>query len=258
MLRTRPSRQGRSGLNPYADFVMQTDDSLGQLLRTLEEHRLAQNTLVIFTSDNGCAPQSDFPALLAKGHNPSHVFRGRKADIWDGGHRVPLIVRWPGKVRPGSTSDRLVSLVDFMATAAEIVGAKLPDNVAEDSVSILPVLLGKADKPVREALVHHSILGKFSIRQDRWKLVLCRGSGGWSFPLDPQAAKQGLPRLQLYDMATDIGEQHNVQADHPDVVQRLTALLEKYVTQGRSTPGVPQKNDTSVDIWKASIVTKFR
>ncbi len=253
-----PQWQGRSGLNPYADFVMQTDDSLGQLLRTLEEHRLAQNTLVIFTSDNGCAPQSDFPALLAKGHNPSHVFRGRKADIWDGGHRVPLIVRWPGKVRPGSTSDRLVSLVDFMATAAEIVGAKLPDNVAEDSVSILPVLLGKADKPVREALVHHSILGKFSIRQDRWKLVLCRGSGGWSFPLDPQAAKQGLPRLQLYDMATDIGEQHNVQADHPDVVQRLTALLEKYVTQGRSTPGVPQKNDTSVDIWKASIVTKFR
>mgnify|MGYP003739594485 FL=1 len=144
----------------------------------------------------------------------------------------------------------MVSLVDFMATCAEIVGEKLPDNAAEDSVSLLPALLGKAGKPLREALVHHSIDGKFSIRQGRWKLELCPGSGGWSQPRDPQAIKQGLPKMQLYDMTADIGEQKNLQAAHPEVVRRLTALLERYVADGRSTPGKPQKNDVPVDLWK--------
>ncbi len=242
--------QGRSGLNFYADFVMQTDACIGQVARALDEHGLAGNTLLIVTSDNGCSPEADFPALLAKGHNPSHVLRGHKADIWDGGHRVPLVVRWPDKVRPGSTCDELVSLVDFMATAADIVGATLPANAAEDSVSILPALLGKTGKPLREALVHQSIDGKFSIRQGRWKLELCPGSGGWSRPRDPEAIQRGLPRVQLYDMTRDVGEQRNLQAEHPDVVKRLTALLEKYVAEGRSTPGAPQQNDVSVDLWK--------
>lgn len=242
--------QGRSGINPYADFVMQVDDSLGQLLRALDEHRLADNTLLFFTSDNGCSPVADFPALLAKGHNPSYVLRGHKADIWDGGHRVPFIVRWPGKVRAGSTSNQLVSLVDFTATCADLLEVKLPDNAAEDSVSLLSVLLGRADKPVREALVHHSISGKFSIRQGQWKLELCPGSGGWSQPRDPQAVKQGLPSLQLYDMTQDIGERRNLQAERPEVVKRLLTLLEKYVADGRSTPGAPQKNDGVIDLWK--------
>jgi arylsulfatase A-like enzyme len=242
--------QGRSGLNPYADFVMQTDASIGQIARALDEHGLAGNTLLIVTSDNGCSPEADFPALLAKGHNPSHVLRGHKADIWDGGHRVPLVVRWPGKVRPGSTSDELVSLVDFMATAAEITGARLPDNAAEDSVSSLPVLLGKTSKPLREALVHQSIDGKFAIRQGPWKLELCPGSGGWSRPRDPEAIKRGLPRVQLYDMTSDVGEQRNLEAEHPDVVKRLTALLGEYVAEGRSTPGARQHNDVRIDLWK--------
>ena len=170
---------------------MQTDATLGAVMRALDEQGIADNTLLIFTSDNGCSPQADFPALLAKGHNPSHVLRGHKADIWDGGHRVPFVVRWPAKVKAGTSCDQLVSLVDFMATCASITGTKLPDNAAEDSVSILPALLGTADRPLREALVHHSINGRFSIRQGSWKLELCPGSGGWSVPNDQQAAKTG-------------------------------------------------------------------
>ncbi|MGQ9574793.1 MAG: sulfatase family protein [Thermoguttaceae bacterium] len=245
-----PPWQGQSRLNPYGDFVMQTDACVGQVIRALDEHGLAANTLVIVTSDNGCSPEADFPALQAKGHNPSYVLRGHKADIWEGGHRVPLVVRWPGKVQPGSTSDQLVSLIDFMATFAEILGEKLPDNAGEDSVSLLPALLGCADRPLREALVHQSAPGKFAIRQGPWKLILCPGSGGWSSPRDAEATKLGLPKVQLYDLSADIGEKRNLQAEHPEIVRRLTALLEKYVAQGRSTPGPPQQNDAAVDIWK--------
>jgi len=245
-----PEWQGRSGLNPYADFVMQNDACVGEVLDALEKHGAAQNTLVIFASDNGCSPQADFPALREKGHDPSYVFRGHKADIFDGGHRVPFIVRWPGVVQAGTTSEQLVSLVDLTATCADVLGVKLPDDAAEDSVSFLPVLRGKADRPVREALVHHSISGKFSVRQGRWKLELCPGSGGWSVPRDPQAVKQGLPPIQLYDMKEDVGEEKNVAAEHPEVVKELTAILERYVAQGRSTPGKPQKNGADVDIWK--------
>ncbi len=245
-----PEWQGRSGLNPYADFVMQTDDCVGQVLDALETSGVAGKTLVFFTSDNGCSPQADFPALAEKGHDPSYIYRGHKADIWDGGHRVPFVVRWPGRVKAGSTSNQLVSLVDFLATCAEITGTDLPDDAAEDSVSLLPILLGKATEPVREALVHHSINGMFSIRQGRWKLELCPGSGGWSVPRDPQAVKQGLPSLQLYDMEADPAEAKNLEAEQPEVVKRLTELLERYVAEGRSTPGKPQKNTVAVDIWK--------
>jgi arylsulfatase A-like enzyme len=245
-----PEWQGRSGLNPYGDFVMEVDACTGAVLAALEKEGLAGNTLLFFTSDNGCSPQADFPALLAKGHNPSYVLRGHKADIWDGGHRVPFIVRWPGKVAAGSTSDQLASLVDFTATAAAVLGAKLPASAAEDSVSLLPVLLGTARGPVREALVHHSIEGKFSIRQGVWKLELCPGSGGWSAPRDPAALRQGLPKIQLYDMTADISERRNLQAERPEVVARLLALLQRYVAEGRSTPGAAQQNDVPIDLWK--------
>ena len=245
-----PEWQGRSGLNFYADFVMQNDACVGEVLDALQKYGVAENTLIFFTSDNGCSPQADFPALREKGHNPSAAFRGHKADIWDGGHRVPFIVRWPGQVKAGATSSQLASLVDLTATCADILQVELSDNAAEDSVSLLPILLGKANGPVREALVHHSISGKFSIRQGRWKLELCPGSGGWSAPRDPQAVKQGLPSIQLYDMNADPAEQRNVQAEHPDVVKKLTKILERYVTQGRSTPGTPQENNADIDIWK--------
>jgi len=243
--------QGKSGLNPYADFVMQTDATLGEVLQALDQHGLAENTLIVFTSDNGCSPQAKFEELLPKGHNPNHVFRGNKADIYDGGHHIPYLVRWPGKIKPGTRNDQLICLNDLMATCADILGAKLPDNVGEDSVSILPALLGKADKPLHEAVVHHSINGSFAIRQGSWKLELCPGSGGWSDPRPGRDDTSKLPLLQLYDLAGDIAEKYNVQDKYPEVVARLTQLLEKYVADGRSTPGAPQKNTGAVDIWKA-------
>ena len=242
--------QGKSGLNPYGDFVMQTDASLGAILDALEKNGLAENTLVIMTSDNGCSPEAQYPELIEKGHNPSYVFRGTKADIFDGGHRIPFIARWPKHIKPNSSSDQLICLSDLFATCAEILGAKLPDNAAEDSVSILPVLESRAEKPVREAIVHHSINGSFSIRQANWKLELCPDSGGWSAPRPNTPAAKNLPPIQLYDMSLDIGEQNNVQAAHPEIVARLTKLLEKYVADGRSTPGASQPNTTPVDMWK--------
>lgn len=242
--------QGKSGLNPYADFVMQTDHCIGQLLAEVDRLGLGENTLFIVTSDNGCSPQADFPALLAKGHNPSHTFRGHKADIFDGGHHIPFLVRWTGRIKPGTKSDQLLCLTDFMATVAEIIGAKTPANAAEDSVSFLPALTGQDKAPLREAVVHHSINGSFAIRQANWKLELCRDSGGWSDPRPgaPKAAE--LPAVQLYDLDKDIGEQTNLQDKHPDIVTRLTKLLEKYVTDGRSTPGEPQQNAVPVQIVK--------
>jgi len=248
--------QGKSGLNHYADFVMQTDHAIGQLLAELDKQGLTENTLVIVTSDNGCSPQADFPALLAKGHSPSHVFRGNKADIFDGGHRIPFLVRWPARVKAGGKSAQLLCLTDFMATAADIVGAKLPASAAEDSVSFLPALLGQAKTPLREAVVHHSINGSFAIRQGNWKLELCRDSGGWSDPRPGTPKAAGLPSIQLFDLAKDIGEQTNVQGQHPEVVARLTKLLEKYVADGRSTPGAPQQNAVEVKLVKATPAAK--
>jgi arylsulfatase A-like enzyme len=247
-----PEWQGKSGISFYADFTMETDAALGMVLAALDQHGLAKDTLIILTSDNGCSPSADFPELLSKGHNPSHIFRGHKADVFDGGHRVPFLVRWPARVKAGGKTDQTVCQTDFMATTADIIGKKLPANAAEDSVSFLPALLGKADKPLREAVVHHSINGSFVIRQGNWKLALCPGSGGWSVPKPGVDDTSTLPLVQLYDLSKDIGETTNVQDKHPEVVTRLTKLLEKYVADGRSTPGPPQANAVNVDIWKAA------
>lgn len=240
--------QAKSGLNPYADFVMQTDQSVGQVLDALDREGLTTNTLVFFASDNGCSPEAKFPELAAKGHHPSAAFRGHKADIFDGGHRVPFLVRWPGRVRAGSISDQLVCLVDLMATCAELLDVRLPDTAGEDSVSVLPALFERASQPLREAVVHHSINGSFSIRQGAWKLALCADSGGWSAPKPGTPAARALPPVQLYNLASDPGERTNVQDQHPEVVKRLTGLLERYVANGRSTPGAPQTNTAPVTI----------
>lgn len=243
--------QDKSGLNAYGDFVMQTDGSVGQVLEALQNSGVAENTLVIFTSDNGCSPMAGIEDLEKKGHRPSYHFRGHKADIFDGGHRIPFIARWPGRVKPGSTSDQLICLTDLMATCAEILGDRLPDNAGEDSVSILPALLATAKGPLREAVVHHSINGSFAIRQGQWKLELCRDSGGWSEPRPGSVKARQLPPVQLYDMTADVGERGNLYQDHPEIVTRLTRLLEKYVADGRSTPGTAQRNDVPVNVWKS-------
>jgi len=235
--------QGKSGLSAYGDFVMQTDAMVGDVLAALKQHQLADNTLVIFTSDNGCSPVANPGQLEKQGHFPSAQFRGYKADIWDGGHRVPFLVRWPAQVKPETQSEQLVCLTDLMATCAQIVGATLPENAGEDSESLLPALLGQADTPPRSAIVHHSIHGKFAIRQGKWKLCWCTGSGGWS-----KGGGDQFP--QLYDMRSDSGETTNQAAAQPQVVSELTALLEKYIAVGRSAPGAEQSNDVKVILKK--------
>ena len=240
--------EGRSGLNRYADFVMQTDAALGAVLDTLEKAGLTRSTLVIFTSDNGCSPQANFDELRAQGHDPSSVFRGTKADIFEGGHRIPFIARWPEHIAAGSRTDQTVCLTDLFATCADVLGRKPPESAAEDSVSLLPVLEGRAREPVREATVHHSIDGSFAIRQGSWKLALCPDSGGWSDPKPGSREAGNLPSVQLYDLATDVGESRNVAEAHPEIVERLTRLLEKYVEEGRSTPGPRQQNTGAVSL----------
>ncbi|MDB6040147.1 MAG: arylsulfatase family protein [Verrucomicrobiales bacterium] len=244
--------QGKSGLNPYADFVMQVDSEVGKVLAALNRLGAAANTLVIFASDNGCSPEAKFEELRAKGHDPSAQFRGTKADIFDGGHRIPFIARWPGHIKAGSTSDQIICLNDLFATCAEILEQKLPENAAEDSVSILPALESRASRPLHEALVHHSINGSFAVRQSNWKLELCPDSGGWSVPRPGSPASKQLPEVQLYDLSVDAGETNNVLAAHPEVVARLTQILEKYVNDGRSTPGPKQANTTPVAIRRGS------
>jgi len=240
---------GRSGLNLYADFVMETDWAVGEVLAALDRNGIARDTLVVFTSDNGCSPQARIEELAAKGHAVNGALRGHKADLFDGGHRVPFFVRWPARVKP-AVSDQLVCLTDVFATVAEINGTKLPDATAEDSFSFLPVLLGRGPS-ARDAIVHHSISGAFAIRAGEWKLMLAPGSGGWSAPLDPDAVKQGLPDTQLYRIGGgDLAEARNLYREHPEVVARLNGLLEKLVADGRSTLGAPQANAVPVVLRK--------
>jgi arylsulfatase A-like enzyme len=225
---------GRSGLNLYADFVMETDWAVGEVLAALDRAGIANNTLVVFTSDNGCSPQAQIEVLREKGHAVNGPLRGHKADVFDGGHRVPFFVRWPARVKP-AVSAQVVCLTDIFATCADITGTRLAATVAEDSFSFLGNLTGNG-KSARDAVVHHTITGAFAIRQGPWKLALCPGSGGWSAPRDPEARKQGLPESQLYRIADgDIAEQKNVAAENPEVVARLTKLLEQLVASGRST-----------------------
>lgn len=249
---------GKSGLNNlYADLMIETDEVFGRVLDSLEQHGVADNTLVIFASDNGFAHYvgafedgrgSYESALEPQGHFPSAGYRGYKSDAWDGGHHIPCIARWPGRIKPGTQCDQLVCLSDLMATCADELGVALPDDAGEDSVSMLP-LFSDPQQPIREHVVHHSIAGKFAIRDQRWKLILAPGSGGWSLA-DKKAAEEGLPLMQLYDMQNDPGETTNVHAKHPERVKAMIALLKKLVADGRSTPGTPVANDVDVDIWK--------
>jgi arylsulfatase A-like enzyme len=220
--------KGKSRAGEYGDFVYEVDWALGEVMKALDGKKLAENTLLIITSDNG----STLLPLKEYDHSPNAPYRGRKSDIWDGGHREPFVARWPARIKPAAVCDETVCLVDLMATCAAIVGADLPPDAGEDSFSILPALTGEPHaKPVRPAVVHHSIDGMFAIRDGKWKLVLGRGSGGWDgkgSPSDPEG--------QLYDMEKDFAETENLYAKHPEVVQRLTALLEKYKTEGRSRP----------------------
>ncbi len=225
--------RGKSGAGDYGDFVMQTDAAVGRVLKALQDAGLSDNTLVIFTSDNGA---HWLPNEVERyGHAANGRWRGEKADIWEGGHRVPFIARWPGQIKAGSVNDELIGLTDMLATIAAITKVKLPQDAAEDSNDISPALLrGKQRRAIREAIVHHSSDGTFGIRQGEWKLALGLGSHGFSEPknLKPQP---GEAQGQLYNLKTDPEERHNLWLSHPDIVARLTALLEKYQREGRSS-----------------------
>ncbi len=242
--------KGKSGFGDYADFVMQTDAVVGTILDAVDKRDIADNTIIIFTADNGCSSAAKIEDLASKGHRVSYIYRGSKADIWEGGHRVPHIIRWPAKVKPASATDRLTVLGDIVATMAAIVGAELPANAAEDSVSFYPALLGNDDPAgLHKGIINHSIDGEFAIRTAKWKMIFAPGSAGWTKPTDKEAREQGLPEYQLYDMENDPGEQNNLIKQMPEVVKELTALARSFVVSGRSTPGEPQSNDTPDD-WE--------
>jgi arylsulfatase A-like enzyme len=235
---------GKSGLNLYADFVMETDHATVRILETLDHLGITDNTLIFFTTDNGCSPAANIPELIANGHDPSYSLRGHKADAWDGGHRVPYVVRWPGVIRPGRVSDDIICHNNLMATCAEILGVKLSDDAGVDSFSILPVLRGDEDaEPTHPYVIHHSVSGRFAIRRGDWKFIAAKGSGGWS------KGDDGKPS-QLHNMADDRKETNNLVDENPEVAAELTTLLETAVANGRTTPGPVQKNDANVVIWK--------
>lgn len=243
--------QGKSPLGKYGDFVMETDNVVNAISGALERIGQTDNTLVIFTSDNGCSKAAGIEDLKKKGHLVSAHLRGSKADIWDGGHRIPFIARWPGKIKPGSTSDQLICLVDLFATISEITGGRMPDGAAEDSVSYLPAFSGNPIESTRNGVIHHSFSGHFAYRQGKWKLALARASGGWSSPRENQAPA-GSPKGQLYDMSADPGETINLYESRPEIVERLLADLKSDVLRGRSVKGANAKNDVSdIVLWKS-------
>ena len=239
----------KSSLNLYADFVMETDAVEGRVLDALEKSGAAKNTLVLFTSDNGCAPYAGVKDLEAKGHYPSGPLRGYKADAWEGGHRVPFIVRWPGVVTPGTECRQLVAQADILRTLAEVWNVTLPDGAGEDSFSLLPLLKGE-DKPVRANAVSASIGGTPAVRSGSWKYIPAPGSGGWG-----GGGAQAQP-VQLYNLGDDIGETKNLAATTPEKIGELNAVLEKLIADGRSTPGAPQRNDVEVVRYPRSEVAK--
>ena len=238
--------RGQSGINEYADFVMQVDAAVGRVLDELDATGLAGSTLVIVTSDNGCSPVADFEVLKAHDHDPSAGYRGMKADIYEGGHRVPFLARWPGRVAPGSTCRATACLTDLMATCAEVLGVPIPDVAGEDSESILELLEGDPEASARGPVVHHSIDGSFAVREGPWKLCLCPGSGGWSAPRPGSPAEEGLPPRQLFHLGDDPTERSNVEAERPEVAARLAEWLERAIAEGRSTPGPSKANDRPI------------
>ena len=240
---------GKSHLNPYADFVMEQDDCIGRILNALEQYKLDRDTIVFFTSDNGCSPQADLPKLREMGHDPCRPFRGHKADIFEGGHRVPMIVRWPGVIASNTTAKQTVCLTDLFATVAECIGVPLPIDFGPDSYSWVSVFKNPAGPQVRPSTIHHSINGSFAIRKGRYKLCFCPDSGGWSDPKPKTKPNLG-DGLQLFDLEKDLQETTNLANDLPDLVKELSMEMEQCIEQGRSTPGARLLNDVEVQLWK--------
>ncbi|QMW06843.1 arylsulfatase [Spirosoma foliorum] len=221
--------KGKSKVGEYGDFVQQVDAAVGEVVKTLEQSGLADNTIVVFASDNGPYWRESFVKQF--NHKAAGAFRGMKGDAFEGGHRIPFIVRWPGKVKAGAVSNATTTLANLLATCKEILGDKTPNP--EDTYSILPVLLGKAQQvPNQPAVVHSSSIGYFAIRKGDWKLIEGLGSGGFTEPRDVKPVA-GEPTGQLYNLATDQLETTNVYQQNPEKVKELTALLNQ-IKQGKT------------------------
>ncbi len=236
-----PEFQNKTQAGPHGDFIGELDHIVGELMKELEKLGIADKTLVLLSSDNGPETTSVAHMRADHDHDGARPWRGMKRDDWEGGHRVPLIIRWPGHVKGGSTTDQLVSLTDVMATLASITGAELPQNAAEDSFNLQPVLESKATKPVRPYLLMQAFAGArtLSIRRGSWKYLDHRGSGGnnyASFELKRYKLPEAAPEAegQLYDLSSDPGETTNLSLKRPEIVAELKALLEQSKREGRS------------------------
>jgi arylsulfatase A len=232
--------RGKSGAAAYGDFVHQVDATVGAAVAAVDRLGLAKDTLIIFTSDNGSPARNGTNAsgpvgsvIRDTGHRPSGKLRGLKGDIHEGGHRVPFVARWRGTIPAGRVSGELICHVDLMAAIASLVGVDLPEDAAEDSFDILPALKGETlKKPIRKAVIHHSFNGTFAIRHGEWKLITGKGSGGFTrIRPGPDA-----PAGQLYHVGNDPAEKDNVYTKHPDVVSKLTSLLEQFKADGHTRP----------------------
>lgn len=235
--------QGKTDAGPHGDFLFELDHIVGELMQDLERLGVADNTLVMFSSDNGPETTSVIHMRADYQHDGARPWRGVKRDDWEGGHRVPFIVRWPGHVKADTTSDQLVCLTDVMATVAAIIGAKLPRDAAEDSFNLLPVLKGTAAGPIRPYLLTQAFGGarSLSIRRGHWKYLDHQGSGGNNYNT-PALKSFALPETapdapgQLYDLQHDSGETTNLYFKHPEIVAELKGLLEQSKSSGRSRP----------------------
>ncbi|MEQ9287615.1 MAG: arylsulfatase [Cyclobacteriaceae bacterium] len=236
---THPDFQGKTDCGNYGDFMEETDYRVGQVLDALDANGIADNTLVIFSSDNG-AETNYIYHRETYGHYSSLHFRGGKRDIYEGGHRVPFLMRWPAAIKAGSKVDIPVCQSDYLATIADIVGVELPENAGEDSYSLLPAMKGeKYDEKLRGPVIHHSATGHFAIRDGKWKLNMLRGSGGMGAQafIEPQ---EGEAPYELFNLEEDPGETTNLYFEHPDVVGQLKSKITSVIENGRSTPGEPQ------------------
>ena len=238
--------QGETSMGKYGDFVHQVDWTVGKVMDALQQAGMAENTLLVFTGDNGASPNAARSAIK-KGHKPHVPFRGGKSHAWEGGHREPFIVRWPAQVKGGTETNKLISTADLMATAADLVNVELPDDAGEDSRSFLPLLQENVqDVQVRTSAVYHSQAGHFAIQMGKWKLITVKNGGGWAgesaFGLPPHPIDKDMP-MQLYNIKKDPKEHNNLYNKRPKVVKKLKQELIKQVNYGRSTPGEPQPND---------------
>ncbi|MCA9125489.1 MAG: sulfatase-like hydrolase/transferase [Planctomycetales bacterium] len=232
---------GKTSAGPHGDFIFEFDDIVGQLLQKLDQLGLVDDTLVIVTSDNGPEVGTVLNMREKHQHDGARPWRGMKRDNWEGGHRVPMLVRWPGTVPAGTVASQTVCLTDIMATCAAITGYDLPNEAAEDSVDFSPVLLDPFSAEVRQVTVHQTMSLALAIRQGDWKYLDHRGSGGNDYSrgqlksLEHVGEDQDAPS-QLYNLRTDPAESKNLLGQHPEIATELKAKLEEIKSSGRSAP----------------------